>query len=257
MKILCIGDVVSSNGCDFLMKKLPSFKRKNGIDLVIANGENSADGNGITPQSAKMIFSSGVDVITTGNHAFKRRECYDYFDDCKELVRPANYPEGGAPGRGYTIIDMLKFKVCVINDMGTLELEPLDCPFKKLDEILKETADCKIRILDFHAEATAEKKAMGYYLDGRISAMFGTHTHVQTADETILANGTGYITDVGMTGAIDSVLGVKKDIIISSLIYKMPARFESAQGECQMDCVIFDIDTKTGKTVAVSRHAVR
>ena len=141
--------------------------------------------------------------------------------------------------------------------MGTLELEPLDCPFKKLDEILKETADCKIRILDFHAEATAEKKAMGYYLDGRISAMFGTHTHVQTADETILANGTGYITDVGMTGAIDSVLGVKKDIIISSLIYKMPARFESAEGECRMDCVIFDIDTKTGKTVAVNRQAVR
>ncbi|MBQ2604144.1 MAG: TIGR00282 family metallophosphoesterase [Acutalibacteraceae bacterium] len=257
MKTLCIGDVVGSNGCEFLMKKLPAFKRNNSIDFVIANGENSADGNGITPQSAKMLFNSGVDVITTGNHAFKRRECYDYFDDCNELVRPANYPEGGAPGRGYTIIDMLKYKVCVINAMGTFELEPLDCPFRKLDKILEETADCKIRILDFHAEATAEKKAMGYYLDGRISAVFGTHTHVQTADEAILPHGTGYITDVGMTGAVESVLGVKKEIIISSFIYKMPERFEIAEGECQMDCIIFDIDTKTGKAVAVSRQAIR
>lgn len=257
MNILCIGDVVGSIGCKFLMKTLPSFKRLKGIDLVIANGENSSDGNGLTPSSAKQLFDSGVDVITSGNHAFRRKESYDYYDSCHELIRPANFPSGTTPGRGYTVIDMLKWQVCIINLMGTMYLEPLDCPYQTVEKILKETEHCRIKILDFHAEATAEKRALGYYLDGKISAMFGTHTHVQTADETILPNGTGYITDVGMTGTIDSVLGVKKELAISKFKNRLPVRFDLASGECRMDCILFEIDENTGVTVSAERFSVR
>lgn len=256
MNLLCIGDVVGSVGCQFLMKTLPSFKRMKGIDFVIANGENSSDGNGITPASAKQLFDSGVDVITSGNHAFRRKESYDYYDDCHELIRPANYPDGTTPGRGYTVIDMLKYKICVINAMGTMYLEALDCPFKTIDKILDETLHCKIKIVDFHAEATSEKRALAFYLDGRISAFFGTHTHVQTGDETILPNGTGYITDVGMTGTIDSVLGVKKELAIAKMKDKMPVRFDLATGACKMDCILFEIDEKTGKTLSVERFSL-
>lgn len=257
MNILCIGDVVGSIGCKFLMKTLPSFKKLKGIDMVIANGENSSDGNGLTPYSANLLFDGGVDVITSGNHAFRRKESYEFYDDCDNLIRPANYPEGTTPGRGYTVIDMLKFQVCVINMMGVVYLESLDCPFKTIEKILEETQQYKIKILDFHAEATAEKRALGYYLDGRISAMFGTHTHVQTADETILPKGTGYITDVGMTGPVESVLGVKKEIAISKFKYKMPVRFDLASGECRMDCILFEIDDNTGKTVSVERYSIK
>lgn len=256
MKILCIGDIVGAVGCRYLMKALPPFKKSHNIDFVIANGENSSDGNGITPTSAKQLFDSGVDVITSGNHAFRRRESYEYYDSCHELIRPANYPDSTTPGRGYTVIDMLKYRVCVINLMGTMYLEALDCPFKRIDEILDETKQYKIRILDFHAEATSEKKALGYYLDGRISAVFGTHTHVQTADEAVLENGTGYITDVGMTGTVESVLGVKKELSIAKFKDKMPVRFELADGRCRMDCIIFDIDEKTGKCLYAERFSV-
>lgn len=257
MNILCIGDVVGSIGCGFLMKTLPSFKKLKNVDMVIANGENSSDGNGLTPASAKQLFDSGVDVITSGNHAFRRKESYEYYDSCEALIRPANYPEGTTPGRGYTVIDMLKWQVCVINMLGVMYLEPLDCPYRTIEKILKETDRYKIRILDFHAEATAEKRALGYYLDGRISAMFGTHTHVQTADETILPNGTGYITDVGMTGTVQSVLGVKKELAIAKFKDKMPVRFDLASGECKMDCILFEVDNKTGKTISTERFSVR
>lgn len=257
MNILCIGDVVGSVGCKFLMKTLPAFKKLKGVDMVIANGENSSDGNGITPASAKQLFDSGVDVITSGNHAFRRKESYEYYDSCDALIRPANYPEATTPGRGYTVVDMLKWQVCVINMMGVMYLEALDCPYKTIDKILNETQKYKIRILDFHAEATAEKRALGYYLDGKISAMFGTHTHVQTADETVLTKGTGYITDVGMTGTVESVLGVKKEIAIAKFKNKMPVRFDLANGDCRMDCVLFSVDDKTGKTTSVERFSVR
>lgn len=257
MNILCIGDVVGSIGCNFLMKTLPSFKKLKSVDMVIANGENSSDGNGLTPASAKQLFDGGVDVITSGNHAFRRKESYEFYDNCKELIRPANYPEATTPGRGYTVIDMLKWQVCVINMMGVMYLESLDCPYKTIEKILKDTEQYKIKILDFHAEATAEKRAIGYYLDGRISAMFGTHTHVQTADETILPNGTGYITDVGMTGTIESVLGVKKELAISKFKDKMPVRFDLASGDCRMDCILFEIDSKTGKTLSTERFSIR
>ncbi|MEE1155509.1 MAG: TIGR00282 family metallophosphoesterase [Acutalibacteraceae bacterium] len=253
MKILAIGDVIGKIGCTFLREKLPQLKKIRQIDVVIANGENSSDGNGITPASAEYLFTSGVDVITTGNHAFRRKESYDLYDNCEYLIRPANFPNGTTPGKGMTILDMGKIQVAVINLMGTAYLEPLDCPFKEADLLIAQAkeANAKIIIVDFHAEATGEKRAMGYYLDGRVSAMFGTHTHVQTADATILPQGSGYITDVGMTGPIDSVLGVKPEIIIKKFTEKLPQRFEIATGDCKLNCVLMEIDDKTGKTVNI------
>lgn len=253
MIILAIGDVVGKIGCEFLRDKLPKLKKLKGIDIVIANGENSSDGNGITPSSAEYLFSSGVDVITTGNHAFRRKEVYDLYDECEFLIRPANFPSGTTPGRGMTILDKGRFQIAVINLMGTAYLEPLDCPFKEADRLIKKADDmgAKIKIVDFHAEATGEKRAMGYYLDGRVSAIFGTHTHVQTADATILPNGTGYITDAGMTGTIHSVLGVQKEIIIKKFVEKLPQRFDLATGDCKMNCLLMEIDEKSGKTLNI------
>ncbi len=253
MIILVIGDVVGKIGCTFLREKLPKLKKLKGIDIVIANGENSADGNGITPASAEYLFQSGVDVITTGNHAFRRKEVFELYDECEFLIRPANFPAGTTPGRGMTILDMGRLQIAVINLMGTAYLEPLDCPFKEADRLIKKADElgAKIKIVDFHAEATGEKRAMGFYLDGRVSAMFGTHTHVQTADATILPNGTGYITDVGMTGPIDSVLGVQKEIIIKKFVEKLPQRFDLATGDCKMNCMLIEVDEKTGKTLNI------
>ncbi len=253
MIILAIGDVIGKIGCNFLRERLPQLKKLKGIDLVIANGENSSDGNGITPASAEFLFTSGVNVITTGNHAFRRKESYEYYDECEYLVRPANFPSGSTPGRGMTIVDMGKTQVAVINLMGTAYLEALDCPFKEADRLIEQAKkeNAKIIIVDFHAEATGEKRAMGYYLDGRVSAMFGTHTHVQTVDATILPNGTGYITDAGMTGPIHSVLGVKTDIIIKKFKEKLPQRFDIATGDCKMNCVLMEIDDKTGQTLNI------
>lgn len=259
MNILAIGDIVGINGCDFLREKLHGIKKLKNIDVVIANGENSANGNGITPTGADHIFASGVDVITTGNHAFRRKEMYDYYDEKEFIVRPANYPDSTTPGKGITIIDKGRVRVAVINIMGTSYMEPLECPFVTADRLIKKAKDeyANIIVLDFHAEATGEKRAMGYYLDGRISCMFGTHTHVQTADEQILPYGTGYITDVGMTGPYNSVLGVKPEIIISKLKDKLPQRFDWAEGESKLDCVIFTIDEKSGKTTGVERLEIR
>lgn len=258
MKILAIGDVVGSCGSKYLRKILPKIKGENKIDLIIANGENSADGNGVTPYSANFLFDSGVDVITTGNHAFRRREIYNLFDTNKRLIRPLNYPSGNTPGDGYCIIDNLKTKVIIINLMGTIFMESLDCPFKAVNKILKRFQHEKsIIVVDFHAEATSEKRALGFYLDGRVSAIFGTHTHIPTADQTILKNGTGYITDVGMTGVEESVLGVKKEIIIKKLTTKMPIRFDYEKGKCKLDCVIFDIDEKSCKTKDLRRFTFK
>ncbi|MDD5952083.1 MAG: TIGR00282 family metallophosphoesterase [Oscillospiraceae bacterium] len=254
MRILAIGDVVGSVGCKFLRKHLPSLKKIKQIDLVIANGENSADGNGITPSSAKYLLDSGVDVLTAGNHTFRRRECYDFLDECETLLRPANYPKS-TPGHGCCIFDMGRVRVGVINVMGTVFMESLDCPFEAVDKLLPNLP--KITLVDFHAEATGEKGALAYYLDGRVSAVFGTHTHVQTADEQILPGGTGFISDVGMVGPIRSILGVKPEIIVQKMRTKMPARFENAAGDCHMDCVLFTIDEKSGKTTAIERLSIR
>lgn len=256
MNILAIGDVVGGVGCRFLRQRLPALKKLKGIDFVIANGENSSDGNGITPASAEYLFSSGVDVITSGNHSFRRREVYPYYDNAPYILRPANFPEKTTPGKGMLIYDMGRIQVCVINLMGCIFLDSLRDPYDTMDELLEKNT-AKITILDFHAEATAEKLALAYYLDGRISAMFGTHTHVQTADECIFEKGMGYITDVGMTGPIKSVLGVKPELAIKKQREKLPVRFDYADGDCKLDCILFNIDDKTGKTLQIERMEIK
>lgn len=255
MNILAIGDVVGSIGCEFLRRKLPNLKRLKGIDLVIANGENSADGNGITPKSAEFLFDSGVDVVTTGNHTYRRKEIYEYFDTHERLIRPANFPSS-APGNGLCIVDMGRVRVAVLNIMGTVYLENLRCPFETLDKLLCTPDLPKICILDFHAEATGEKRALGYYADGKLTALFGTHTHVQTADACILPAGTGYITDTGMTGPIESALGVKSELVIQKFLTKLPVRFENATGSCKMDCTLFTADEATGLCTGAERISI-
>ncbi|WP_444644488.1 TIGR00282 family metallophosphoesterase [Caproiciproducens sp. R1] len=254
MNILAIGDVVGSIGCRFLRQRLPVFKKMKGIDLVIANGENSADGNGLTPVSVQFLYDSGVDVITAGNHSFRRKESYELFDSSEYLIRPANFPSS-VPGRGSCIVDMGRVQVGVINLMGTIYMESLDSPFDTADRLLADMP--KITLIDFHAEATGEKRSFGYYLDGRVSAVFGTHTHVQTADECVLPQGAGYITDLGMTGPIQSVLGVKPELVIEKMRTKMPVRFALAEGDCKMECALFQIDEKSGKTVSVERIQIQ
>ncbi len=252
MNILAIGDIVGTAGCEFLRERLPRLKKTESIDLVIANGENSAEGNGITPVSADHLLCSGVDVITLGNHAFRRKEIYDVLDKSEVIIRPANYPPKTTPGKGYMIYDMGRLQVAVINLIGCMYMNALDDPFSVIDRVLGEI-NTKIIILDFHAEATSEKLAMAYYLDGKISAMFGTHTHVQTADERIFPKGMGYITDAGMTGPYDSILGVRSDIVVKKFRDKLPVKFETASGKCKLDCIKFTVDEKSGKTLSVKR----
>ena len=256
MRILAVGDVVGTSGLECLRAKLPMLKKENKIDLCVVNGENSSDGNGITPSSAEHIFVSGADVITTGNHAYRRKEMYEYFDDNEFVIRPANYSENN-PGRGVCVVDMGRCSVCVINLMGNMYMaDSLDNPFHTIDRLLDEYSENRIILVDFHAETTSEKRAMAFYLDGRVSALFGTHTHVQTADECILKNGTGYITDLGMVGTIDSVLGVKPEIIIDKFKYNMPARFDFFKGPASLCGCIFEIDDRTGKTISVERICI-
>lgn len=256
MNILAIGDVVGSVGCQFLRQRLPAIKKQYGIELVIANGENSADGNGILPTSARYLYDSGVDVITTGNHSFRRRESYELYDSDETLLRPANFPSSSTPGRGLCIYDMGRRQVAVINLMGTAYMESMDCPFKTVERLLATPDLPPIVLVDFHAEATGEKGALGYYLDGRVSAVFGTHTHIQTADARILPAGTGFLTDLGMTGPIQSVLGVQPELVIRRSMTKMPVRFDLASGDCHMDGAVFSIDEKTGLTTAVERISI-
>ncbi|MBK6090353.1 TIGR00282 family metallophosphoesterase [Ruminococcus difficilis] len=254
MRIMCIGDVVGSVGCEFLRQRLPRFKQQQQIDFVICNGENSADGNGITPRSAEHLFTSGVDFITLGNHSFRRKEVYPYLDEHPHIIRPANYPTSSTPGCGWAVVDMGFTSIGVINLMGQQFMDAnLDNPFIRADQILKEL-DAKIILVDFHAEATSEKRAMGFYLDGRVSAVFGTHTHVLTGDAQVLPEGTGYITDVGMTGVIDSILGVKKEIILRRFTTQLPERFDLARGDCKLNCAVFDIDRNSGKCTAAQSY---
>lgn len=250
MNILVIGDVVSAKGCEFLRSILPSFKKLKNIDLCIANGENSAVGNGITPFSAQYLFDSGVDFITTGNHVYRRREFYEMLDERDDIIRPANFHKGN-PGSGYSTVDMGFAKVGIINLAGNVYMDNCDNPFAVVEEILPELSDCRITLVDFHAEATAEKRAMGFFLDGKVSAVFGTHTHVMTNDAQILPGGTAYITDIGMTGPKQSVLGVKPEISIEWLRTGMPARFDTAEGDCFLNGCIFEFDNKTGKAISV------
>lgn len=252
MRLLAIGDVVSSSGCEYLRSRLPSFKSNNKIDVCIANGENSADGNGVLPFSANYLFSSGVDFITTGNHVFRRQEILSFLDEHDDIIRPYNMHSSN-PGKGVGIIDMGRYRIGVINLIGSAFFNAnYGNPFDYLDKAIEEVKDCKIKIVDFHAEATGEKRALGYYADGRVSAFFGTHTHVQTADAQILPKGTGYITDLGMCASKNSVLGVEYDIVIKALKTGMPSRFKTAENDIELDGCIFDIDEKSGLTTSVT-----
>jgi metallophosphoesterase (TIGR00282 family) len=253
MKLLALGDIVDNNGCEFVRKNLPEIKRKNSIDICIANGENSASGNGILPFSADHLFTSGVDIITTGNHVFRRAEIFTYLDEHNDILRPYNMHPSN-PGKGIGIIDMGKYRIGVINLIGSAFFSSnFGNPFDYLDKAVEETKDCKIKIVDFHAEATGEKRALGFYADSRISVLFGTHTHVQTADAQILPKGTGYITDLGMCGAKDSVLGVEPEIVATALKTGMPARFKTvSQGKMMINGCIFEIDENSGLTKSVN-----
>ena len=253
VNVLCVGDVIGTVGMKMLHRHLQTIKKLKRIDAVIVNGENSADTNGITPDSAEYLLNCGVQMITTGNHSFQRKESYSlYENENMPVLRPANYPSK-APGRGSGVIDLGRVRIRVLNMMGTVEMNPvLDCPFVTADALL-EKIDEKIIIMDFHAEATGEKRALACYLDGRVSAFFGTHTHVQTADEQILPGGTGFITDVGMTGPTNSVIGVSVDAAIEKMKTKMPVRLNYADGKCMINAVVFVIDEKTGRTVDVER----
>lgn len=258
MNVMMIGDVVSACGRKFLARHLRTMKKLHQIDICVVNGENSANGNGITPESARELFDAGADVITTGNHVYRRAEAYDYLDEEPFVLRPANYPAED-PGKGYCIVDRGRFRAAVVNLSGTYYMENIENPFKKADQILdslKEERVCVI-IVDFHAEATSEKKAMGFYLDGRASVVAGTHTHVQTSDAAVLTGGTGYITDLGMTGNYDSVLGVDKKVIIKKFLDCMPARFDTPDGPASMEGCVFEIDEKTGKCVSAESFRIQ
>ncbi len=254
MNLLFIGDVVGRSGCDFIKKNLYKIKKDYEIDVTIINGENSAPGNGITKASADELLNYGADIITTGNHAFRRKEAEDIFE-LENIIRPANFPDG-CIGHGYGIYDFGKFRLAVINLMGTVYMDALDNPFSVMDRILNQIDTPNI-IVDFHAEATAEKKSMGHYLAGRVTAVLGTHTHVQTADETILKNHTAYITDVGMTGPEDSVLGVTTDIAVDKLRFKTPVRFVESENPAFLNAVVLNIDNKLGISTKIARLVVR
>ncbi|MCQ2449600.1 MAG: TIGR00282 family metallophosphoesterase [Clostridia bacterium] len=253
MRVLFVGDVCGSVGCRYAARVLPRLRAEEKIDFTVINGENSADGNGILPHSADMLFSCGADVISGGNHTLRRKEIHTALEDNPFLLRPDNLP--AEVGKGYALVDCGPVQVAVINLSGQFFMDrdkPAN-PFLAADALVEKAKQdgARIILVDFHAEATSEKRALGYYLDGKISALVGTHTHVATADAQILPEGTGYITDLGMTGPIHSVLGVKKDIIIDRLRNNGQQKFVLEEGPCSLSGCIFDIDHKTGKTTAV------
>lgn len=253
MKILAVGDVVSQPGLDTLNRLLRSLKKKHHIDFTIVNGEN-ASGVGITPAQADDIFSAGADVITLGNHVYNKRQIVPYLDDCPYILRPANMAPQ-QPGRGYGIFDACGYRLLMINLIGRCDMAfGPDNPFLLADKILRQNEGrYDIAVCEIHANATSEKLAMGYYLDGRCCAVYGTHTHVQTADERINPKGSGYITDIGMTGPIWSVLGIQPEQSIAMFRGDLTEYFKAAEGECALSGAIFDIDPSNGKCRSVER----
>lgn len=251
MKFLIIGDVVGEPGRNILFKFLE--KRKQNYDFIIVNGENSAAGFGITAKIAEQMFSRGVDVITMGNHTWDKREIYSYMNDNKNIVRPINFTSE-APGRGYTIVEKKGIKIGVINAQAKVFMPPIACPFLEIDKIIpKIQEETNIIILDFHGEATSEKQAMGWNLSGKASLVYGTHTHVQTADERILPGGTAYITDVGMTGGHDGILGMNKRESIQRFKDGMPTRYTVCEENPKINGIEVEINEKTGKAENINR----
>lgn len=253
LKILFIGDIVGNPGRKAVKEMIPLIKKENSIDFCIANGENAAGGSGITYVVAQELYKSGVDAITLGNHTWSKKEILNFIDSDSNIVRPANYPQE-LPGNGSAVIGNKGIKIGVLNLMGRVYMDSVDCPFKAAEKELEYLKSfVKVIIVDMHAEATSEKAAVAWYLDGRVSCVLGTHTHVQTADERILPFGTAFITDVGMTGPHEGIIGVEKELVINKFITHMPVKFEVAKGQVQFNAVILDIDEKNGKTFKIER----
>ncbi|HPE07789.1 MAG TPA: TIGR00282 family metallophosphoesterase [Smithellaceae bacterium] len=258
MKILFIGDIVGKPGRRAVQEILPSLIGNREIDLVIANCENAAAGFGITRDVVEELYDAHIDILTSGNHIWDKKEVLGFIEDYETLLRPANYP-GIVPGKGSVLMPTAAGDyVGVLNLAGRIFMQPIDCPFvtaKK--EIVRLKAKANVIIVDMHAEATSEKKALGWYLDGEVSAVLGTHTHVQTADDEVLPGGTAYISDVGMTGPFDSVIGIKKDTIIEKFLTQVPNKFDVAKGDIRLQGVLMDIDTQSGRANAIERISVK
>ncbi|MFH1768882.1 MAG: TIGR00282 family metallophosphoesterase [Candidatus Omnitrophota bacterium] len=252
MKVLFIGDIVGRPAREYLKDKLPQVRKELAIDCVIANGENAAGGSSLTVHTAKEIFAGGVDILTTGDHVFKKKDVKEVLDTM-DVIRPLNYG-AAAWGRGYIIKEINGTKIAVINLLGRVFMQPVDCPFKSVESFLGDIAkQANIIIVDVHAEATSEKMALGYFLAGRVSAVIGTHTHIPTADARIIDGHTAYITDVGMAGSFDSILGREKEQIIERFITNMPLRFNLAQNDVRIQAVLLDIDNSTGRVYNITR----
>jgi metallophosphoesterase (TIGR00282 family) len=254
INILFIGDIIGKPGRAAVRKVLPGLKDRYSPDIVVANGENAAGGFGITPDICDELLAMGVDVVTSGNHIWDRKEILDYLDGTDRLLRPANYPDE-TPGVGCTLFKCLSgARVGVLNLSGRVFMDAIDCPFKVGDRIVKSVRkETPVIVVDMHAETTSEKTAMGLYLDGRVSAVVGTHTHVQTSDERMLPNGTAYITDVGMTGPIDSVIGIDKELVLKRFLTQMPVRFEVAKKKLEFQGVVITVDPADGRAKMIER----
>ncbi len=253
MRILLVGDVVGQPGRAAVRHLLPGLRRRHAVDFTIVNVENAAGGFGFTPEIAREVLDAGADCLTSGNHVWKKREAYSFIDSEPRMLRPANFPDG-APGRGYGMYVVGRRQIAVMNMMGRVFMEPLLCPFHTLDQIWERIRDeTDVLIVDFHAETTSEKQAFGWYAAGRASAVIGTHTHVQTADERILPGGTAYLTDVGMSGPADGVLGVDRELVIEKFMTQMPVRFEIARGPAVLMAVLVELDDETGRARQIVR----
>jgi metallophosphoesterase (TIGR00282 family) len=256
MNLLFIGDIFGSPGRRIVADHLADIKSTNAIDLAIANAENAAGGFGLTPSIAQDLLALGIDVLTTGNHVWDKKELFDYLDRQPRILRPANYPE--APGHGLVVVRTQSGIDCaVLNLQGRVYMPSTDCPFRKADQLLRDLDPAvKVRFVDFHAEVTSEKMAMGWYLDGRVSAVIGTHTHIPTADTRVLPQGTAYQTDCGMTGPYGSVIGVETGIILRRFLTALPVRMEASKESPELHAVIVDVDETTGRARSIRRHAL-
>ncbi len=254
LRVLFIADIVGKPGLEIITKLLPGLLEKHQIDFCIANGENGCEGKGLTAKLARKYYSAGIDVITSGNHIWYNWDIYDLLKTDPRIVRPSNYPDGNV-GKGSTILDLEDgLKVAVLNLQGRTFMYPIECPFRKaMEEVRKLQKETNIIIIDFHAEASAEKIALGWYLDGKVSAVIGTHTHVPTADERVLPEGTAYITDAGMTGPFDSVIGLKKELAIKRFLHQTPVRYKPAEDNIRLCGVTLTIDRESGKAITIER----
>lgn len=253
LSLLFIGDIIGNPGLEFTRTFLPGISQKYRPDVIIANGENISDGKGCTEKEAQILFDLGVKVITGGNHTWDKHQSQEYLKQEPRSLRPLNYPKG-THGNGYIVLDVKNTKIAVVNLQGRTFMSPIDCPFRTAEWVISKIKnESKIIIIDFHAEATAEKMALANFLDGKVSCVIGTHTHIQTADERILPNGTGYITDVGMTGPYESVIGMKTQAAINRFLYQTPQKYETAKDEVHLSALFIKIDTESGKTTYIER----